>query len=106
MTVNTDILHPNQYNTDVKISKQPKSNFDNDIIKNIGTDYSYKHQVVWKNAIGFFILHLLGIWGHLIVFTGGIYWQTFMWSKFLMNIFYFYFLHDVVIIKMNIKVAK
>ncbi|CAG9579878.1 unnamed protein product [Danaus chrysippus] len=84
MTVNTNILHPNQYNTDVKISKERYTNFDNDTLKKFGTDYSYKHQIVWKNAIGFFILHILGIWGHFIVFTGGIYWQTFIWGALLL----------------------
>ncbi|KAL0831993.1 hypothetical protein ABMA28_001493 [Loxostege sticticalis] len=52
----------------------------------IGTDYSYKHQIVWKNAIGFLILHLLTLWGVYIVVTGGIQFRTFVWTFFVMYI--------------------
>ncbi|KAL0881588.1 hypothetical protein ABMA27_001417 [Loxostege sticticalis] len=50
----------------------------------IGTDYSYKHQIVWKNAIGFLILHLLTLWGVYIVVTGGIQFRTYVWSLLVM----------------------
>nr|XP_049692882.1 acyl-CoA Delta-9 desaturase-like [Helicoverpa armigera] len=50
--------------------------------KNIGTDYSYKHTVVWKNVIGFVILHVLALWGLLILVTGGIGINTFIWAVF------------------------
>ncbi|XP_049870762.1 acyl-CoA Delta-9 desaturase-like [Pectinophora gossypiella] len=50
--------------------------------KLIGTDYSYKHQVVWKNAIGFLILHILALWGLGILLTGGVTLKTFLWSVF------------------------
>lgn len=55
--------------------------------KYIGTDYNYRHKIVWKNAIGFLILHLLALWGFGIVFTGGITWKTFIWSKWLIILF-------------------
>ncbi|XP_013193918.1 acyl-CoA Delta-9 desaturase-like [Amyelois transitella] len=45
----------------------------------IGTDFTYKHEVVWRNAIGFLILHLLGIWGFFLCLTGQIYLKTFIW---------------------------
>ncbi|XP_026330488.1 (11Z)-hexadec-11-enoyl-CoA conjugase-like, partial [Hyposmocoma kahamanoa] len=45
----------------------------------IGTDYSYKHEIVWINAIGFLILHILGLWGLAIALTGGITFKTFIW---------------------------
>lgn len=50
--------------------------------KNIGTDYSYKHEVVWKNAIGFLILHFLGLWGLYLVLTGSVNVYTAGWSKY------------------------
>lgn len=49
--------------------------------KCFGTDYAYKHEIVWKNAIGFLILHLLGLWGLAIFLTGGIMLKTFIWCK-------------------------
>lgn len=53
------------------------------VTKYIGTDYSYKHEIVWKNAIGFLILHLLGIWGILVMLSGNIYMSTFIWGKYI-----------------------
>lgn len=47
----------------------------------IGTDYSYKHEIVWKNAIGFLILHLLALWGLFVLITGGVGFKTFLWGK-------------------------
>lgn len=36
----------------------------------IGTDYNFKHKVVWFNAIGFLILHLAAVYGvYLCFFT-------------------------------------
>ncbi|KOB71346.1 Acyl-CoA desaturase BmorQPVE1, partial [Operophtera brumata] len=39
-------------------------------LKNIGTDYTFKHEVVWKNAIGFFILHVFAFCGFYLIITG------------------------------------
>lgn len=50
-------------------------------IKSIGTDYSYKHEIVWKNAIGFLILHILALWGLGILLTGGLSFKGFLWGK-------------------------
>ncbi|KAI5631258.1 fatty acid desaturase domain-containing protein [Phthorimaea operculella] len=50
--------------------------------KEIGTDYSFKHQLVWKNAIGFLILHLLALWGFGVLLTGGVSAKTFLWTVF------------------------
>lgn len=52
------------------------------LTKRIGTDYSYRHQIVWKNAIGFLFLHLMALWGAIIFLTGGIMFNTFLWCKF------------------------
>ncbi|XP_028026222.1 acyl-CoA desaturase-like [Bombyx mandarina] len=52
--------------------------------KYIGTDYSYKHQIVWKNAIGFLILHLLALWGVILIVTGNIALKTFLWTVLFM----------------------
>lgn len=51
------------------------------IPKVIGTDYSYKHTIVWKNAIGFLIMHIFALWGVGLLFMGYVKWQTFLWSK-------------------------
>ncbi|CAH0399119.1 unnamed protein product [Chilo suppressalis] len=59
---------------DEKIMKDTDSTFI------IGTDPSYKHEVVWRNAIGFLILHLLALWGTIIMFTGGVHLKTFIWT--------------------------
>ncbi|XP_068622369.1 (11Z)-hexadec-11-enoyl-CoA conjugase-like [Battus philenor] len=50
----------------------------------IGTDYSYKHKVVWKNAIGFLIMHLFALWGLYILITGGAYLKTAFWALFVL----------------------
>ncbi|XP_013173898.1 PREDICTED: acyl-CoA desaturase-like [Papilio xuthus] len=52
----------------------------------IGTDYTYKHKIVWKNAIGFLILHLLALWGLFIFFTGGVGIKTALWAFFILFI--------------------
>ncbi|XP_047504459.1 stearoyl-CoA desaturase 4-like [Pieris napi] len=52
--------------------------------KDIGTDFSYKHEIVWKNVVVFAILHCLGIWGIKILVTGGVSWKTFAWATVLM----------------------
>ncbi|XP_026744351.1 stearoyl-CoA desaturase 5-like [Trichoplusia ni] len=46
----------------------------------IGTDYMYKHQVVWKNAIGFLIMHILAVWGLVLFLTGALSWKSFVWA--------------------------
>lgn len=51
------------------------------VTKYIGTDYSYKHQIVWKNAIGFLILHVFALWGLALIFTGIVSWKTSLWGK-------------------------
>ncbi|CAH2085623.1 unnamed protein product [Euphydryas editha] len=50
------------------------------VTKRIGTDYSYKHKIVWKNAIGFLFLHLLALWGLWICITRGIKLKTYLWT--------------------------
>lgn len=37
--------------------------------KEIGTDYNFKRQIVWFNAIGFLVLHLCGCYGVYLMFT-------------------------------------
>lgn len=50
--------------------------------ENIGTDYSYKHEVVWINAIGFLILHLISLYGVIYLFIGEYKFVTFVWGKY------------------------
>lgn len=47
--------------------------------KEIGTDYSFKRQIVWPNAIGFLMLHLAGLVGLLMCGRAHIF--TIWWSK-------------------------
>ncbi|XP_047532043.1 acyl-CoA Delta-9 desaturase-like [Vanessa atalanta] len=54
------------------------------ITKKIGTDYSYKHKIVWKNAIGFIFLHTLALWGLWLFATGSIKFTTYLWTAILM----------------------
>lgn len=51
------------------------------IIKCIATDFSYKHQIVWKNVIGFVLLHVFALWGLVLIFTGTALWKTSIWGK-------------------------
>ncbi|KAJ8718941.1 hypothetical protein PYW07_016497 [Mythimna separata] len=53
---------------------------DTPVTRYIGTDYSYKHQIVWKNAIGFLILHVFALWGLALVITGTVSWKTSLWT--------------------------
>lgn len=79
----------NQPNMDIKTDKVFESSNkkgDELILKYIGTDYSYKHTIVWKNAIGFLILHLFALWGVILMFTGGVTFKTILWSKLLIII--------------------
>ncbi|CAG9787313.1 unnamed protein product [Diatraea saccharalis] len=46
----------------------------------IGTDLNYKHEVVWKNAIGFLFLHLLGLWGIFLMLTGAVQLKTILYG--------------------------
>ncbi|XP_019872948.2 acyl-CoA Delta-9 desaturase [Aethina tumida] len=43
----------------------------------IGTDYTFKRRIVWKNAVGFLLLHLIGFYGIYLVFTSA-YLATFI----------------------------
>lgn len=36
----------------------------------IGTDFNFKRQIVWKNAIGFLILHICAVIGLFLTFSG------------------------------------
>ncbi|CAK1579264.1 unnamed protein product [Parnassius mnemosyne] len=45
----------------------------------IGTDYTYRRKIVWKNAIGFLILHILAVWGFFIFVRGGVSLKTLLW---------------------------
>lgn len=69
-----------------EFNHKPQSKSGNDIsvlnVNEIGTDYTFKHEVVWGNAIGFLILHLLCLLGLGIAFSGGVSLRTFLWSKY------------------------
>lgn len=49
----------------------------NKFAREIGTDYSYKREIVWFNAIGFLVLHLCGVYGTFLMFAGyAKFWTT------------------------------
>ena len=48
----------------------------------IGTDFSYKRQVVWSNALGFFVLHLLAAIGVGLIINGKSDYRTFIYSEY------------------------
>lgn len=84
------MFHDNNKKSDIyqsEIQTNMKDNINktdyNIITKRIGTDYLYKHEVVWKNVIGFFILHAMAVWGFLILISEGISYKSALWSKFL-----------------------
>lgn len=47
----------------------------------IGTDFSYKREVVWPNAIGFLLLHLCALFGVALVAFGYANYKTVIYSK-------------------------
>lgn len=46
----------------------------------VGTDYTFKRKIVWKNAIGFLALHLAALYG-LWLIVAECYWTTDLWGK-------------------------
>lgn len=53
--------------------------------KCIATNYPSIHNIDLKNAIGFLILHIFGLWGLAITLTEGIMLKTFLWRKRTLN---------------------
>lgn len=48
----------------------------------IGTDFAFKRKIVWKNAIGFLILHILAAIGVGLVVCGHARFYTVLYSKY------------------------
>lgn len=48
----------------------------------LGTDFSYKHEIVWRNVAVFIILHLIGFYSLIYIFTGKISLPLILFSKF------------------------
>lgn len=72
--------------SDDETEKSRNKSSDNKIIDythkdSIGTDHSYKHEVVWRNAIGFLILHILAVYGFLRACIGSCKLYTVVWGK-------------------------
>lgn len=51
--------------------------------REIGTDYSFKREIVWFNAIGFLVLHLCGVYGTILMFAGYAKVWTTLYCEFL-----------------------
>lgn len=51
-------------------------------IESIGTDLTYKHEIVWKNVFGFLVMHILAAYGMLLFFMGTYRINTVLWSKY------------------------
>ncbi|KOB69704.1 Acyl-CoA desaturase BmorQPVE3 [Operophtera brumata] len=45
----------------------------------IGTDYTYKHEIVWKNVLGFLIIHVLGGYGGFLLLSGALSYKTILY---------------------------
>lgn len=78
MTVNRESVVINNNNRDFKdeLQKRPL------LPSQIGTDYNYKHKIVWFNAIGFLYLHLVAVYGVYLCLTGRAHILTTIWSKY------------------------
>lgn len=48
----------------------------------IGTDFNYKREIVWSNAIGFFLLHLCAVIGIVLVPLGFTDYRTVIYCKY------------------------
>ena len=61
-----------------------KKNGDNNDEKNnkIGTDFTFKREIVWFNAIGFLLLMTTGVIGVFAAVMRYCLWQTTLWSKY------------------------
>lgn len=51
----------------------------------IGTDFSFKREIVWKNLIGFVILHLFALYGTIITFQNVPSYKTTIYCEWLFN---------------------
>lgn len=51
------------------------------LARDIGTDYNFKREIVWFNAIGFLALHLCAVYGVYLMFSGEARIWTTIYSK-------------------------
>lgn len=58
----SDFLHSTK-NSDFKIMEEETKDEKALLPQDIGTDYTFKRKIVWFNAIGFLVLHLLALYG-------------------------------------------
>ncbi|KAJ8965393.1 hypothetical protein NQ314_004144 [Rhamnusium bicolor] len=61
---------PNPTNSDVKDTS--KTSVRGKLPAEIGTDYNFKREIVWKNALGFLALHLAGLYGFYLSLVVGL----------------------------------
>lgn len=59
--------------------KKAKKDYSGLLPAEIGTDYNFKREIVWKNAIGFLALHLAALYG-LWVMCAYCMWKTDIWA--------------------------
>lgn len=62
------------------IKEQLENNEKTLLPQEIGTDYTFKRKIVWPNAIGFLVLHLLALYG--VYRVGKAHWWTGLWGEF------------------------
>ncbi|XP_050513885.1 stearoyl-CoA desaturase 5-like isoform X2 [Diabrotica virgifera virgifera] len=48
----------------------------------VGTDPNFKRVIVWKNAIGFLMIHLVALYGLFLLLTFQVKFLTFLWAFF------------------------
>lgn len=65
--------HHHQSQSEIKLAKE------------IGTDYNFKREIVWFNAIGFLVLHCCGLYGVYLMVSGHAKIWTSIYCKSLRN---------------------
>lgn len=77
--------------TDTKVDSEDRFDVEpsGDIVKEIGTDYEFKREIVWKNVIIQLILHVWGIYGLKLIPQAKI--QTILLGNNLFHLIYYAF---------------
>lgn len=55
----------------------------------IGTDFNFKREIVWKNAIGFLALHICAVIGIVMGLLGYAKFYSLLYSEYILKCFYF-----------------
>ncbi|KAL1509459.1 hypothetical protein ABEB36_004190 [Hypothenemus hampei] len=72
---------PSKFNDEDIQKKKDNKDYRGLLPAEIGTDYNFKREIVWKNAIGFLALHLAALYGFWVLLVH-CYWSTVFWAVF------------------------